>query len=157
MPVQGSLRSRSSTTRVDDRGFTLVELLVVIIIIGILSAIALPTFLNQRKKGWDSQARSDNRNLATLQEAYVVDKSSYVSVDSSSSMPAGMEDYKDTDGVLTKSGYVGAQGFCIISKSRSGLYFVYDSMNGGQERAGRASLGSWTAGTACSTAAPAMP
>jgi type IV pilus assembly protein PilA len=56
-----------------DQGFTLIELLVVIIIIGILAAIAIPVFLNQRKKGYDSQSKSDLRNLATLEETYLTD------------------------------------------------------------------------------------
>ena len=58
-------------------GFTLIELLVVIIIIGILAAIAIPVFLNQRQKGYDAQAKSDARNLATLEETYMTDNNKY--------------------------------------------------------------------------------
>ena len=60
-----------------EEGFTLIELLVVIIIIGILAAIAIPVFLNQRKKGWDSAVQADLRNAATAQETYYTDNSSY--------------------------------------------------------------------------------
>lgn len=55
-----ALRSHIS----DNRGFTLVELLVVIAIVGILSAIALPAFINQRAKGFDTEARAMLRTTA---------------------------------------------------------------------------------------------
>ena len=62
-------------------GFTLIELLVVILIIAILSAIAIPVFLNQREKGWRSQAVSDMRNAATAVESYAADSAgSYAGV-----------------------------------------------------------------------------
>src|SRR6187401_1192026 len=65
----------------DEKGFTLIELLVVILIIGILAAIALPAFLNQREKAQDSSAKSDARTAQTAMETYYTDKQSYEDVD----------------------------------------------------------------------------
>jgi type IV pilus assembly protein PilA len=61
----------------DEKGFTLIELLVVILIIGILAAIALPAFLNQREKAQDSEAKSGARTVQTALETWYTDNQSY--------------------------------------------------------------------------------
>ena len=67
------LRQRAQS----EKGFTLIELLVVILIIGILAAIALPAFLNQRGKAQDTEAKSAARTAQTAMETWYTDEQDY--------------------------------------------------------------------------------
>jgi type IV pilus assembly protein PilA len=114
-------------------GFTLIELLVVIIIIGILSAIAIPVFLNQRKKGYDAAAKSDLRNAATLEETYLTDNGRYSITGAATT---ALSDFKPSSDVTTT--VVGIRGtgfadsFCLSAKhASSSNTWYYDSNAGG--------------------------
>ena len=63
-------------------GFTLIELLIVIVIIGILAAIAIPSFNSTRGRAFAASMRTDLRNLATAEEAYFFENNSYTSDES---------------------------------------------------------------------------
>jgi len=69
--------SKALNKKDGEQGFTLIELLVVVIIIGILAAIAIPVFLNQRKSAVDASMKSDLRTVATAMETYLTQKNGY--------------------------------------------------------------------------------
>ena len=64
-------------TKKNEQGFTLIELMIVIAIIGILAAIAIPQFSAYRTRSFNSASTADVRNAATAQEAYFVDNQDY--------------------------------------------------------------------------------
>jgi prepilin-type N-terminal cleavage/methylation domain-containing protein len=122
----------------NDEGFTLIELLVVIIIIGILAAIAIPVFLNQRKKGYDASMKSDLRTVANEEETYFVDNQFYTT----GTFATGANNNKISIGSDTVNlspgtsiSVVGAatNGYCLAATNThdSGKTYYYDSQNGG--------------------------
>jgi len=64
-----------------DRGFTLIELLVVMIIIGVLASIAIPVFLNQRAKAFDSATKADVSRVGKEAAAFFVDGTGTLTLD----------------------------------------------------------------------------
>lgn len=75
-------------------GFTLVELLVVVIIIGLLAALSIFAFLSQRRAGFDAQAVSDLRNLIPVQLGLEVEEGAF------SEVAADLNDWQSTDGTI---------------------------------------------------------
>ena len=137
-----------------ESGFTLIELLVVIIIIGILAAIAIPVFLNQRQKGYDAGIKSDLDNAATAEETYLTDNNAYVAgTFTAASNPlasagfkfSNVSDYSGGSNSMTAEfvssdgtakGTDGTVAYCLSAVSSSGTTWVYNSAKGGLQSKG---------------------
>jgi prepilin-type N-terminal cleavage/methylation domain-containing protein len=120
------------------KGFTLIEVLVVIGIIGILAAIAIPQFASYRKKGFDSVARSDLKNAATAEEAAYADAGAYVACAGPSDCATKLAGFRFskamTNGTLTMSPTSGdsGDGFTGSAKHPEGTTtFSWNSLQGG--------------------------
>ncbi len=121
----------------DDRGFTLIELMVVVLIIAILIAIAIPTFLGLRARAQDRAAQSNLRNGLTTAKAFYTDGETYTGFTAASGAPQAIEPSLTwVDGVPANVGEVGIappadQQVMMRAVSASGESFcIADSSQG---------------------------
>jgi len=101
----------------DDRGFTLVELITVMVIVGVLAGIAIPLFLNQRSSAYESQIKSDLHNAATAEESYALHHDgSYLT--SGTAADLSDEGFRGTAGVaIALSAPTSGPGYCLTASA----------------------------------------
>lgn len=117
----------------DEKGFTLVEILVVTLIIAALAAIAIPSFLTQQNKANDAAAKTYARTLRTAEESYFSDNGAYTNdFTKLVAIEPTLADRPDgaTDPTLTATGSPAA-AYSIEVKAKSGVkYKVTRASNG---------------------------
>ena len=141
------VRPREGPRHTQDQGFTLIEMLVVIIIIGILAATAIPVFLNQRSRGYDASAQSDLRQLSGFEEAMIHDIGRYGTI-AEIQVASGGDFHLTPDVTVSVLYYDGVTAYCLSGKhAGSSMTWYWDSQAGGLQDRGTAGCPVTTSGT----------
>jgi type IV pilus assembly protein PilA len=121
----GWIRSRLG----NDDGFTLVELMVVVLIIAILVAIAIPTFLGARTSAQDRAAQSDLRNALTAEKVFYVDNEAYS--DNAAAELNAIEPSIDWTAITVTLNPANDQDVCLLITSSSATVFALKDVASG--------------------------
>jgi len=103
----------------EEGGFTLVELLVVMLILGLLAAIAIPSFFNQRDKARDADSKADARTAQTAIETYATDNGGAYT----GATPAGLVNIEETLGDATLAVVAAADTYTVSVTSDTANVF----------------------------------
>ena len=115
--------------RREEDGFSLIELLVVVIVIGILAAIAVPLYVHQRDQAVQASMRSDLRDTAVFMESYYADNATYPT--SFSQLSSDLSTSPSTTITVETSGSTPGT-YCLTARNTTLTgFFAYDSAKGG--------------------------
>lgn len=95
----------------EENGFTLVELLVVVVIVAILAGVAIPTFLQQRERAWESAVRAELRSAVVALESYRAELGAY----SGDALASSTWGYVSGEGTVLSTVSMSTSAYCLVA------------------------------------------